>query len=100
MYRSMLALGGVAVALVLASPAPLKAAELVVPHGAYVRPAYCGPCGCLTVRYVYHRQLETTYGASFDPRNFDTTEPYYYFGPVRRYPRYFVNGVPVGPCRG
>jgi hypothetical protein len=106
MYRSMLARGGVVAAslltVLLASPAPLAAAELAVPgHETYVQRApNCGPCGCLTVRYVYHRQLETTYGASFDPRNFDTTEPHYYLGPVRRYPRYFVDGVPVsGPCR-
>jgi hypothetical protein len=107
MTRSTLALGcAVAASLLsfLGAPAtPLRAAELsVVRHGAYAHiPRYCGPCGCLTVRYVRHRVLETTYGAAFDPRNFDTTEPYYYFGPVHRFPRYFVDGVPVGgPCRG
>lgn len=101
MCRSLLALGGVIAALVLASPGPLKAAELPVrTHGAYVRTSpYCGRCGCLTVGYVYHRQLETTYGTSFDPRNYDTTEPHYYFGPVRRFPRYFADGVPTrGAC--
>jgi hypothetical protein len=105
MGRLTLALGCVVTAtLFLGSLAtPLRAAELpVVRHRAYAHiPPYCGPCGCLGVQYVYHRQLETTYGASFDPRNFDTTEPHYYFGPMRRYPRYFVDGVPVGgPCRG
>jgi hypothetical protein len=48
----------------------------------------CGPCGCLQVGYVLHRELRSTYGAGFDPRNFDQTEPYYYFGRMRSYPRY------------
>jgi hypothetical protein len=52
--------------------------------------ANCGPCGCLEVSYVYHRQLESTYGVGFDPRSFDATEPYYYWGRVRAYPRYRV----------
>jgi hypothetical protein len=97
MCRSMLALGGVILALVLASLGPLGAAELPIPmHGAYVHsPARCGRCGCLSVIYVYHRELETTYGESFDPRNYDTAEPHYYWGPVRRYPRYLVNGAPI-----
>jgi hypothetical protein len=100
MCRSMLGLVGVIAALLLTSPAQLRAAELAVPGpGAYVSPADCGPCGCLTVKYVYHRVVETTYGAGFDPRNFDTTEPHFYLGAVHRFPRYFVNGVPVGPCR-
>jgi len=38
--------------------------------------------------YVYHRDLRQTYGTHFDPRNYDETEPHYYFGPVRRYVRY------------
>ena len=38
--------------------------------------------------YVYHRELRQTYGTQFDPRNYDETEPHYYFGPVRRYIRY------------
>lgn len=100
MSRSMCALGGMIGALLLASVHPLAAAELTVPKGpAYAAPANCGPCGCLTVTYVYHRQLESTYGLSFDPRNYDQAVPHYYMGPVRRYPRYFVDGVPVhGSC--
>jgi hypothetical protein len=49
---------------------------------------------------VYHRTLESTYGLGFDPRNYNQTEPHYYFGRVRAFPRYFVDGVPVdpGPC--
>jgi hypothetical protein len=46
-------------------------------------------CGPPYVEYVYHRDLRQTYGAGFDPRNYDQTEPHYYFGPVRRYPRYY-----------
>lgn len=102
MCRSMLALGGVIAASLLTSAAPLAAAELSVPgHAAYVQnPPDCGPCGCLTVKYVDHHVVESTYGAGFDPRNFDTTEPHFYLGPVHRFPRYFVNGVPVsGRCR-
>jgi hypothetical protein len=36
--------------------------------------------------------LESTYGTAFDPRNDDQTEPHYYWGRVRAYPRYFVDG--------
>ena len=50
-----------------------------------------GPCGCLHVGYVRHRELRTTYGIGVDPRNYDTTEPHYYFGPMRSYPRYWVS---------
>jgi hypothetical protein len=53
----------------------------------------CGPCGCLRVSYVYHRDVRTTYGTGFDPRNFDQTQPYFYPGRMRAYPRYWVE-----PC--
>jgi hypothetical protein len=98
MCRSLLALGGLLPALILAAPKPLGAAELPVrTYRTYAGPAYyCGPCGCLTVRYVYHRILESTYGTGFDPRNYDQTEPHFYFGPVRAFPRYYVDGVPTG----
>lgn len=100
MFKSMFAPCGMIGAVLLASIGPLAAAELTAPaRPAYAAPANCGPCGCLTVRYVHHRQLGSTYGLSFDPRNYDQTVPHYYFGPVRRYPRYFVDGVPVhGSC--
>jgi hypothetical protein len=43
--------------------------------------------------------MESTYGLNFDPRNDDQTVPHYYFGRVRAYPRYFVDGVPApGSC--
>jgi hypothetical protein len=35
--------------------------------------------------------LRSTYGIAFDPRNFDETQPYYYFGPVRAYPRFWCD---------
>jgi hypothetical protein len=99
MVRALFAAAVVVGACVLVSPGSLGATELPIPSPQIAAPANCGPCGCLTVEFVYHRQLETTYGLSYDPRNFDTTEPHYYLGPVRRYPRYFVDGVPVrGHC--
>jgi hypothetical protein len=55
---------------------------------------YCGCCGCLGVTFDYHRELRSTYGLKFDPRNFDQTEPYYYFGRVRAYPRYWIDPGP------
>ncbi len=101
MSRVMLALGCVA-AFLLAVPGPhLGAAELQPPRvaHAHVRPPYCGPCGCLLVAYVHHRELRSTYGLGFDPRNYDTTEPHYYLGRVRAYPRYSIDGVAVpGSC--
>lgn len=78
------------------------AADLGLPEGQpqAVSPAECGPCGCLGVTYERHAVLLSTYGAGFDPRNYDTTQPHYYFGPVRAFPRYTVDGVPVteGHC--
>ena len=72
--------------------APIYAAELQLPPPAHVRQvAECGPCGCVNVTYDYHRELRSTYGVSFDPRNFDQTQPYYYFGPVRAYPRFWCD---------
>ena len=89
----------VAAAGVAAVPVFAAAAELLPPTVAHVRHHYgapcCGPCGCLHVGYVYHRELRSTYGLSFDPRNFDQTQPYYHFGPVRAYPRYWVSADPV-----
>jgi hypothetical protein len=94
MAKAVLVLGGILGAVCLASAAPATAAELYLPsHAAHGRaPQDCGPCGCLSVEYVYHRELRSTYGLSYDPRNFDTAEPYYFLGPIRRYPRYFVEG--------
>jgi hypothetical protein len=75
----------------------VDAAELAVK--THVAPARCGPCGCLERTSVYHPDLQSTYGLLYDPRNFDTTEPYYYLGPVRRHLRFYVDGVPApGTC--
>ena len=80
----------------------LRAAELKsapgVTRAPWARPA-CGPCGCLGVAQVRHRSVESTYGLGFDPRNDDQTEPHYYLGPIRSYPRYFVDGATFpGAC--
>jgi hypothetical protein len=98
MSRTMVALGGIVSAMVLSLPGPLGAADLLAPAQAA---RDCGPCGCLSVTYVYHRDLQSTYGLGFDPRNYDQTQPRYYFGRMHAYPRYFVDGVPVpapGAC--
>jgi hypothetical protein len=96
---SALLVGMVTATGVLAVPVSAVAAELLPSAVARVHhhraAPYCGPCGCLHVSYVYHRELRSTYGLSFDPRNFDQTEPYYHFGPVRAHPRYWVNADPV-----
>jgi hypothetical protein len=95
---SALVVGMVTAAGVPAVPASAVAAELL-PAVAHVRHHHatlcCGSCGCLHVGYVYHRELRSTYGLSFDPRNFNQTEPYYHFGRVRAYPRYWVGAEPV-----
>jgi hypothetical protein len=82
---SILALTG------FAADSPATAAELsTLPRIRYASPwCYC----CLHVSYVRHRELRTTYGIGFDPRNYDTTQPHYYYGPMRTYPRYWVT-----PC--
>jgi hypothetical protein len=51
---------------------------------------YCGCCGCLHVTYDRHRELRTTFGTQVDPRNYDQTEPHYYFGRMRAYPQYWT----------
>jgi hypothetical protein len=96
---SALVVGMVTAAGVPAVPFSAVAAELLPPAVAHVRHhhavPWCGPCGRLRVSYVYHRELRSTYGTGFDPRNFDQTEPHYYFGPGRAYPRYWVDAESV-----
>jgi hypothetical protein len=96
---STLVLGAVTAATAPGVPDDAVAAELLPATVAHVRyqhaAAWYGPCGCLRVSYVYHRELRSTYGLSFDPRNFDQTEPHYYFGALRAYPRYWVDVGPV-----
>jgi hypothetical protein len=83
----------------ISATVPLAAADLAVQPGVRHAAAgpTCGPCGCLRVAYVYHRDVQSTYGTDFDPRNYDQTEPHYYLGGLHRYPRYFVDGVAVPP---
>jgi hypothetical protein len=93
---SALAVGMATAAGVLTVTSSAGATELQFPvtvrhqHAA----SWCGPCGCLHVSYDHHRELRSTYGVSFDPRNFDQTQPYYFLGPVRAYPRYWVEVDP------
>ncbi len=86
---SALAVGIVTVAGLPAISSYADAADLAVPVQRSAAHD-CGSCGCLHTSYVYHRELRTTFGIGFDPRNYDATEPHYYFGPVRAYPRYSV----------
>src|SRR6202012_151966 len=98
MMRALPAMAGLGALLHESSQNVLQAAELPPPQPqgpVSARGENCGPCGCLQVTYDYHRELRSTYGRDYDPRNFDTTEPQFYFGPVRAYPRYFVDGVPL-----
>jgi hypothetical protein len=79
--------GLVAVALlaICAAWSGAVAADRLIPrHAADRQYDAAGP----SFVYVYHRDLRQTYGTGFDPRNYDETEPHYYFGPVRRYVRY------------
>jgi hypothetical protein len=77
-----------------------SAAELAIPGGAahwhhyrHYQHVTCWDCCCLHVRYVRHRQVESTYGTGFDPRNYDETEPHFYLGRGRTYARYWVEVV-------
>lgn len=95
---SLLVVAAIGATAATSLPIPATAAELLSPkifraHHHHVH--WCNPCGCLRVRYLYHRELRSTYGSGFDPRNFDQTEPYYYFGRVRAYPQYWVDAGPV-----
>lgn len=96
---SKLSLALAASVLILMSSGLVGAAELPLPNGHAVAagraPAECGPCGCLQVTYEYHRDIQTTYGLGFDPRNYDTTEPHFYLGRLKAYPRYWVDGMPA-----
>jgi hypothetical protein len=84
--------GTIATAGLPVAPISAGAAELLgSPIRHHAAGAWCGPCGCLYVSYAYHRELRSTYGLNFDPRNFDQTEPYYFLGQVRAYPRYWCD---------
>ena len=77
---------GLVVTACVTPPISAAAAELPlltpILHVRHVHAASrCGPCGCLHVSYVHHRELRSTYGTGLDPRNFDETQPHYYYGP-------------------
>jgi len=91
--RTLLLAVGVSVAATALSYFPLQATELRPPRVISHPERDCDPCGCLAVAYAYHRELRSTYGLGFDPRNYDATQPHYYFGRIRAYPRYFVEGA-------
>ena len=98
MAKLSLALAGSVGVIMLSMLGSLEAADLPTPAGIRA-PLYCGPCGCLHVVYTYHPELRSTFGLGFDPRNYDTTEPHYYFGRIRAYPQYYVDGSPIaGSC--
>ena len=63
---SALVAGMVTAAGAPAVPVSAVAAELLPPAAPHVRYHHaapcCGPCGCLHVSYVYHRELRSTYG--------------------------------------
>jgi hypothetical protein len=93
----MLVVATVAMVSAVASR-PVLAADLGLPTKAQpAEAANCGPCGCLHVSYEYHREMEKTYGLDYDPRNYDQTQPHYYLGAVRAYPRYWCDYGPNGP---
>ncbi len=94
MTRALLAIATMGVG-VLVSLAPSVAADLPPVTGRLAQQLDCGPCGCLRVDFAYHRELRSTYGTGFDPRNYDETQPHYYFGAMRAYPQYSVGDCPV-----
>jgi hypothetical protein len=100
MLKSTLVLATLAGLIAFFPSAPSRAADLPMREsaGPAVAPADCGPCGCLQVSFDYHRELRSTYGIGFDPRNYDESQPHYYFGPNRAWPRYYVDGVSTGQC--
>jgi hypothetical protein len=87
----MMLLAGMVIAITASRVA--LGAELQIPPAShahqYREASSCGPCGCLHVTWTYHRVLLSTYGVGFDPRNFDTTQPFFYYGAVRAYPHFW-----------
>jgi hypothetical protein len=96
MSKSRVAVAAIVAICNAGLPAIASAAERDLPRRVKAeryRPAelHCGCCGCLRVIYDYHRELRSTYGSHFDPRNYDQTEPHYYLGRVRAYPQYWTD---------
>jgi hypothetical protein len=74
----------------IACSSSVRAADLAAsPMRSAASPVeHCDDYGCWYAIYVRHRALLSTYGAGFDPNNYDFTEPYYYYGRERTYVRY------------
>jgi hypothetical protein len=99
MTKSALFFSGVFGLISFVSSGVIQAAELPTPSeqsAAFRSHEGCGPCGCLQVTYESHPEIQSTYGTGYDPRNFDTTQPYFYVSRPRPFPRYSVDGVPIG----
>jgi hypothetical protein len=94
MSKMLFGLAAMALAAIAAVPLSARADEWPTRHYIHHpgRPPVChyaNGCCCLHVTYDYHRELKYTYGWHFDPRSFDETEPFYYYGAVKRYPHYW-----------
>ena len=89
-FTSALLLGMAVASGVATMPSLAEAADLPVLAPMRHAGRWCGPCGCLHVTFVRHRELKATYGIGFDPRSYDMTEPHYYYAAVRAFPRYWV----------
>jgi hypothetical protein len=72
--KPVLLAGMLAAAGVTMAPSLAPAADLAVAAPMHHAARWCGPCGCLHVGYVRHRELRTTYGIAFDPRNYATSK--------------------------
>lgn len=94
MSKMHFGLAAIALATLAALPQSALADDWQPRHRIHARRAqapvyhYEDACGCLTVTFEYHREMKYTYGAGVDPRSFDETAPYYYYGAVKAYPRY------------
>ncbi len=64
--RPVLLAGVLAAAGVTMAPSFAPAADLAVAAPMHHAARWCGPCGCLHVGYVRHRELRTTYGIAHD----------------------------------
>jgi len=100
MSKWLMGLAAVAMVCAMAPPRAAEAADLPlskrVAHALHARSGCVveSQCGCLRVAYDYHRELQSTYGIGFDPRNYDQTQPIFHLGPVRAYPRYWLDPAP------
>ena len=89
MFKLPVSLIAIAVTCAVAAPSSARAADLPYRHRAAEEPArrMDGICPCYTYT-VRHKVLLSTYGTDLDPRNYDFTEPHYFFGGVKTFRRY------------